>query len=136
MSQTILFLCPHGAAKSVLAAAYCQQLADQHHLDMQATSAGTEPDAAVSPAVVELLLAEGIDVADHVPRRVTRQELETAFRVISLGCDLGDLLLPGTSVEQWDDVPSPSQNLTATRELILTHVEWLIGGITRAESRL
>ncbi|MCL4302773.1 MAG: heat-shock protein HtpX [Anaerolineae bacterium] len=126
MSQTILFLCPHGAAKSVLAAAYCQQLADQHHLDVQATSAGTEPDAVVSPAVVELLRAEGIDVADHIPRRVTPQELATAFRVISLGCDLGDLLPPGTSVEQWDDVPLLSEDLTGARDNIRAHTKQLI----------
>ena len=56
---TLLFLCPHNAAKSVLAAAYCQHLSAQGGLDVQVTSAGTEPDAAASPDVVALLRAEG-----------------------------------------------------------------------------
>src|SRR5262245_2097473 len=60
MSERIVFVCPHGAAKSVIAAAYCQQLADQWGVALHATSAGTEPDAEVSPAVVALLRTEGI----------------------------------------------------------------------------
>jgi len=62
MRRTIVFLCPHNAAKSVLAAAYCQHLSAQCGLEVQVTSAGTEPDAAASPDVVALLRAEGLDV--------------------------------------------------------------------------
>jgi len=87
MSDQIVFLCPHGAAKSVIAAAYCQQLADQQHVPLRATCAGTEPDAEISPAVLELLRMEGIDVADQRPRRVTPEELATARHIISLECD-------------------------------------------------
>jgi protein-tyrosine-phosphatase len=126
MNHTFLFLCPHGAAKSVIAAAYCQQLADQHGLKVQATSAGTEPSAAISPAVVELLQAEGINVANQVPRQVTGEALMTASCVISLGCDLDHLLPPGIPVERWDDVPLPSQDLTAASDSIRAHVEQLI----------
>src|SRR5215216_6420094 len=86
MSNRIVFVCPHGAAKSVIAAAYCQQLASQSGLALHVTSAGTEPDAEVPPAVVTLLRAEGIDVADHRPRRVSLEELASAGRIISLGC--------------------------------------------------
>src|SRR5919107_5407576 len=89
--QTILFLCPHNAAKSVLAAAYFDQLARERGLDYRAASAGTSPDAAPSPAVVAMLREEGIDVASHMPRRVTAVDLTNAHRVISLGCDLDDL---------------------------------------------
>lgn len=126
MPRTILFLCPHNAAKSVIAAAYCQRLAAQHGLDWHITSAGTEPDAEVAPAVVELLRADGLNVADHRPRHVTREELETAFRVISLGCDVSDLAPPGALVEHWNDIPAPSQDLRAARDFISTHVERLM----------
>ncbi|MBE7552498.1 MAG: hypothetical protein HS126_15620 [Anaerolineales bacterium] len=135
MTRTVLFLCPHSAAKSVMAAAYFQRLADQRRLDVVAAFAGTEPDAAISPAVAELLQAEDIDVTGFVPRLITSEELAQAWRVISLGCEVGHLLSPGIVVEQWDDVPPPSQNLAAARALILTHVERLMGTITEAESR-
>lgn len=134
MSQTILFLCPHGAAKSVLAAAYCQQLADQYNLDVRATSAGTEPDPTISSAVVELLKTEGIDVANQIPRHLTAEDLTAAFRVISLGCDVTSLALPELLVERWDDVPPPSQNLAAARGIILAHVERLVAELKSSVS--
>ena len=40
---TILFMCPHGAAKSVLASAYFQRLAKERGLNVRVESAGTNP---------------------------------------------------------------------------------------------
>ena len=133
MSERIVFVCPHGAAKSVIAAAYCQWLADQWGVALRATSAGIEPDAEVAPAVVALLRTEGIDVADQRPRRVTMEDLATAGRIISLGCDLGDLAGPEMVIEDWDDVPPPSQDLLGARDRICAHVEQLVVAITHAE---
>ena len=132
MSDQIVFLCPHGAAKSVIAAAYCQQLADRHNVPLRATAAGTEPDAEFSPAVLELLRMEGIDITDQRPRRVTHEELVSAARIISLGCDLDDLPLTGMVVERWDDMPPPSQNLLLARDQIRAHVEQLVETLRRA----
>jgi arsenate reductase len=66
-ARTFLFLCPHNAAKSVLAAAYFDQLARERGLDYRAASAGTTPDAAPSLAVVAMLRDEGVDVAGYRP---------------------------------------------------------------------
>jgi arsenate reductase len=124
--RTILFLCPHNAAKSVIAAAYLERLAAERGLTLHATSAGTDPDPGVSPMVAGALLAEGIDVRAHRPRRVTAGELASAARVVSLGCDLGDLAPPGLVVERWDDVPSPSADLTGARAVIAARVRQLV----------
>ena len=59
------------------------------------------------------LLTEGLDVRAHRPRRITREELGSAWRVITLGCDLRELVPPGVVVESWDDVPPPSTALQA-----------------------
>ena len=131
MSYRILFLCPHGAAKSVLAAAYCQHLAAAQGIPLHVLSAGTEPDPAVAPAVVELLRAEGIDVAGQLPRHVTSEDLTAADRIISLGCALDDLAPASGVIECWDDVPAPSQDLQAARDCIYAHVEQLIVNLTR-----
>src|ERR1700704_3819177 len=58
----VLFVCLHGAAKSVIAAMHFQQMAARRGLRLGATFAGTEPDAAIAPRVVKELLSEGIDV--------------------------------------------------------------------------
>ena len=119
---TILFLCPHNAAKSVIAAAYCERLSAERGLTLRAASAGTDPDPSVAPGVAAALLAEGIDMRAHRPRRVTAEALARASRVVSLGCDLGDIAPPGLVVEPWDDVPSPSADLTGARAVIAAHV--------------
>jgi arsenate reductase (thioredoxin) len=124
--RTVLFLCPHNAAKSVIAAAYCARLAAERGLTLRATSAGTDPDPDVSPTVAGALLAEGIDVRAHRPRRVTAGALASAARVVSLGCDLGNLATPGLAVERWDDIPSPSADLTGARAVIAAHVRRLV----------
>jgi arsenate reductase (thioredoxin) len=135
MNDQIVFVCPHGAAKSVIAAAYCQQLADRQNVSLCATAAGTEPDVEVSPMAVALLRAEGIDVVGYRPRRVTLEELATAHRIIALGCDLGELERPGMVIERWDDVPPPSQDVLGARDRIRDHVEQLVAAIKHAKDR-
>lgn len=122
---TIVFLCPHNAAKSVIAAAYWDRLATQRGLPLQAISAGTDPDPAVAPRVATALLSEGLDVRTHCPRRFTPEELSSAWRVITLGCDLGEELPPGVMLEPWDDVPPPSTALQSALETIATHIAQL-----------
>ncbi|CAA9281500.1 MAG: hypothetical protein AVDCRST_MAG26-3406 [uncultured Chloroflexia bacterium] len=134
MSQRIVFLCPHNAAKSVIAAAYFQDLADRQGLSLHATSAGTEPSTAVAPAVVEVLRRDGLDVAGYQPRRVTQEELGTAARVVSLGCDLHDFTLATVPVEHWDEVPPPSKDLGAACAAIRARVERLVSELQTARS--
>jgi protein-tyrosine-phosphatase len=133
---TILFLCPHNAAKSVLAAAYFDQLARERGLDYRATSAGTSPDAAPSPAVVAMLRDEGIDVAGHRPRHLTTEDLISAHRVISLGCDPDDLAGGNARVERWDDVPPPSQDLGASRAAIQRRLDALVDELAAGDGPL
>jgi arsenate reductase (thioredoxin) len=129
MTQTILFLCPHGAAKSVLAAAYFNRLAQQHGLPYQADAAGTEPDEQVSPKVVGMLHEEGIDVSQHKPRRVTQTELENAYAVVSMGCALSDLETMPKRIEQWLDIPMVSQDARGASDIIRGHVEEIIASL-------
>ena len=126
MRETIVFVCPHNAAKSVIAAAYFQRRADQLGLALRAVSAGTEPSPTVSAAVVEVLRKEGIDVAGYQPRHVTPEELTTAARVVSLGSDLQAFALDSVAVDDWDDVPPPSQDLGAACQAIRARVEQLV----------
>jgi arsenate reductase (thioredoxin) len=126
MSQNILFLCPHGVAKSVMAAAITQQLALEVGLDLQISNAGTEPDEFIPAKVIDLLASDGLDVSAWTPRLVTQNDLERADRVISLGCDLGAFDLPASKLESWADVPSPSENLNVCHDAIQARVKSLI----------
>ncbi len=134
-ARTVVFVCPHGAAKSVLAAAYFQRLADARGARLRAVVAGTEPDPEVAPGVAAALLAEGLDVQGLRPRRVTADELAAARRVVSLGADLESLARPGLLITRWDDVPSMTADLGAARERIAARVAGLLDELTRTEGR-
>jgi len=123
--RTILFVCLHGAAKSVIAASHCQRLASEAGLEIRATFAGTEPDAEIAPAAAAGLRAEGMDVGDHRPHRVTPEEIARAWRVVSFGCDL-EALAPGFRPERWDDVPAVSDGYRAARDAIVTRLPGLL----------
>ena len=132
MSQhrRILFVCLHGAAKSVLAAADCERLAAARGLHVTAEFAGTEPDADVAPAVAAALHADGVDLGGKKPRLVTASDVAAADQVVAFGCDLGGAKTPGARVEQWADVPAVSDGLPVARAAIRRRLEQLIDGWT------
>ena len=135
MRNTVLFVCPHNAAKSVIAVAYFRQLGAAAGLDLGADSAGTEPEAAVWPSVLELLRRDGLDVEDRRPRRVTHRDLARARLVVSMGCALPAELGPVPRVERWDDLPLASEDLVAARDAVRQRVEDLVGRLRVAGER-
>ena len=78
--RTVVFVCQHGAAKSVLAAALLEHLAAERGTPLRALARGTEPEPQVAPAVAAGLLANGIDVTAWQPRPVTPGYLAQAWR--------------------------------------------------------
>ena len=75
---SIAFVCEHGAAKSVIAAAYFNRLATQNNLPYRAVSRGTKPDDAVAPTVRTGLTAEGFDVSTARPKAVSDEDIARA----------------------------------------------------------
>ena len=53
--------------------------------------------------------------------------------VISLGCDLSGLPTPRGRLLRWDDVPSPSADLTKADEAIRAKVNALIDELVRQQ---
>jgi arsenate reductase len=119
-------MCPHGAAKSVLASAYFQRLAKERGLNVRVISAGTDPDAAVAPAVATHLAKNGYQVPISTPQKATHDDVAAADVIISIGCDLTGFPAPRGTLQKWDDVPSPSQNFSAADDAIRKRVLALI----------
>ena len=78
-----------------------------------------------APVVVARLLQEGVDLRGLRPRRVTAEDVAQATRIVSFGCDLGDLA-PGVPVERWDDVPAISKDFDLARTAIRAHLQRLL----------
>ncbi len=135
-TPTVLFLCPHNALRSVIAAALCNQLAAGR---ARGESAGTEPDERVNERTITVLREVGIDVADRKPGRVSRARLEQADRVIRLGCPLGPDLSAAAAdkIEEWpmpDTTNKPVEAVREVRELIRVRVERLLEELGHPES--
>jgi protein-tyrosine-phosphatase len=123
---TVLFVCRHGAAKSVLAAAGLRKLADGRDLRIVVDSAGIEPDPAVSPAVAAVLRSDGIDPAGFGPRLVRAADLASASKVITFDLEPEELPMAGTDVERWDDVPPVGDAPEGARAVIARHLVDLV----------
>jgi arsenate reductase (thioredoxin) len=126
--KRVVFLCPHNALRSVIAAALFNQCAGA---GAHAESAGTEPDRRVNERTVQVLQEVGIDVSDVRAQRVTRAQLEQADRVISLGCPLPTELAAAAAgkIEEWpmpDTTGKPVGAVREVRELIKARVDQLV----------
>jgi protein-tyrosine-phosphatase len=124
-------MCPHGAAKSVLASAYFERLAKERGLKVLVRSAGTEPDATIAPAVAAHLQRQGYATSTTPPRKATADDLAQADLVISLGCDLSGLPTPRGTLMRWDDVPAPSVDFAKADDAIRSKVEALVDELVR-----
>ncbi|MEK7387730.1 MAG: phosphotyrosine protein phosphatase [candidate division NC10 bacterium] len=127
--KTVLFVCLHGAAKSVLAAADFERLARARGCAARAVFAGTEPDPEIAPKVLGELLAEGVDLRGERPRRVTPEDVAGAWRVVTFGCELGPLAA-GAPVERWDDVPAVSEDFRKARAAIDARLTRLLADLS------
>src|SRR6267142_5060719 len=116
MSPSVLFVCLHGSAKSVIAAEHFRRLAAARGVPVEVRSAGLEPDAAVPPKVAAGLLADGIDVRAFKPRKPSEGDVTQATTVVAFGCDLGPLAARARRVERWDDVPAVSEDFGRARD--------------------
>ena len=116
----------------MLASAYFQRLAKERGLNVHVASAGTEPDATVSPAVAAHLKGRGYSIPVAKPRKVAAEEFASADVVVSIGCDLAALPRPRGRLVRWDDVPALSDGFTAADEAIRTRVHDLVEELVRS----
>jgi arsenate reductase len=128
---TVLFICPHGAAKSVLASAYFQRAAKERGLNVRVVSGGIDPDPKVAPAVADHLTRNGYPVPVAKPRRVTADDLANADVVISIGCDLTGVPAPRGTLLKWDEVPAPSEDFARADEAIRARVIALVEELSK-----
>jgi protein-tyrosine-phosphatase len=123
--RTIIFICEHGAAKSVIAAAYFNKLAGEMKLNVNAVARGTYPDQELSPKAVEGLLKDGLNPTESAPQKLLPGDLNIAQRIITF-CDLPEEYLEIMEFELWKDVPPVSENYQNARDVILGYLNRLM----------
>ena len=123
--HTILFVCEHGAAKSVIAAAYFNKLAEETNSDLRAVARGTHPDQELSPNAVTGLRADGLTPTESIPQKLSLGDAESAQRIVAF-CELPEEYQDKVVIEQWDDIPPVSENYEKARNVIVERITQLM----------
>ena len=126
-APTVLFVCEHGAAKSVIAAAHFNQIAKQRGLPYRAVARGTAPDPAIPGGVRQGLAKAGLELAIEKPQMVGQADVDAASRTVTF-----EIALPAavsssrTVLTDWKAVPAVSADFGIASAEIRRRVEALI----------
>ncbi len=122
----VLFVCTHNAGRSQIAEALLNVYAGGA---ARAVSAGVEPVAALNLLVIAAMHEAGYDVSQARPKLLTEDMLDSADRVVTMGC-AGDPEFPtGITADDWTvDDPSgvPLATIRQIRDDIARKVRALL----------
>lgn len=88
VEPNVVFVCEHGAAKSVIATAYFNKIAAERGLHARAVYRGVNPQADLSVAALKGLRDEGLTVPDQKPSPITQADVDRATVMFAIGCTL------------------------------------------------
>jgi arsenate reductase len=134
-ASEVLFICEHGAAKSIIAAAKFNKMAEQRGLPYRAIARGTNPDPSFSPATVSGLRKDGLPEPKGKPQMVTAADVNRANRIVTLGCKLPNSVPRPTKTVDWNDISSPGKDYDAARTDVARHLEQLIDELSRDKAK-
>src|SRR5258708_4565169 len=84
----VVFVCEHGSAKSIVAAAELKKMAQERGLAVDIVARGTNPDAEIPKVIRDGLKADGLDIGTTKPVKLSEKDLKGATKIVSFGPDL------------------------------------------------
>jgi arsenate reductase len=124
-APVIIFVCEHGAAKSILSAALFNKLAEERGLNFRAIARGTNPDSEISPKVARGLQADRLVSSESAPKKISKADLVGAGRVITF-CMLPDDYPGIIQVENWDAVLPAIEDYDKARDRLTERINRLL----------
>lgn len=128
-TKEIVFVCTHGAARSPIAFAYFNKLAKENNLNFKGVFRGTKPDKALTKETILGLTNDGFKVNDWMPKKISMQDIEKAFKVVTFDCTVPSNGL--LNIEEWNGTPSISKDYNTARNAIKKNVENLIDNLKK-----
>jgi arsenate reductase (thioredoxin) len=129
---TVVFVCEHGAAKSVIATAYFNKIAAERGLRARAIYRGVNPQADLSVGALKGLRDDGLATPELKPSPISQTDVDAAAVIFAIGCTLPSTAAASGKAGSWDDVPE-DKGYGATRDAIKRHVERLIDDLLKAQ---
>jgi protein-tyrosine-phosphatase len=130
--KKVVFVCVHNSGRSQMAEAFTAKLGAGKVI---AESAGTEPGKGLNPQAVAAMQEIGYDMSGHYPKVMTLEMVESADRIITMGCGVDAGTCPATFVpsEDWgleDPKDKPIEKVREIRDQIEARVKKLIDELT------
>ena len=132
--KTVVFVCEHGTAKSVIAMAYFEKLAREAGLPFRAISRGTSPDTVLPQFMLEGLKHDRLDVGAFTPKALGDEDLLSATLVVSFDQPTVAERTRGP-LQQWNGLPAVSVDYASGSEAIKQRVAHLIDSLAKARRR-
>ena len=124
-APVVIFVCEHGAAKSILSAAIFNKMAGERRLNIRAIARGTNPDPEISPKVAAGLQADRLASGESAPKKISNADLAGARRVITF-CALPDDYPGSIQVENWDAVLPAIEDYGKARDKLAERIGRLL----------
>ena len=124
-AATVVFVCEHGAAKSVIATAYFNKLSAERNLPFRATFRGTAPQEELSVRTVAGLREDGLAIPGGKPTAITDRDVAAATHIFAIGCTLPSKAQGSGKASDWSDVPD-DLGYGPMRDAIVRHVKALL----------
>ena len=133
-ASEVVFVCEHGNVKSLMAASYFNQLAEQRGLRLRAISRGSAPDSNTVPQPIAAATARRRCRGERLPPCEGRGDRSRRSQCASSrsaptcqqACEREE-----QRIERWDDVPPASTSYDAARTSLKTHIAELLEQLLR-----
>lgn len=129
-APAIVFVCEHGAAKSLIATAYFNKLARERGVKERATFRGVSPQEGLSVRAVEGLRADGVAIPDGKPTAIGSDDVAGATHIFAIGCALPPTAASSGKAADWTEVPD-DRGYAPMRDAIVARVRALLDEIQR-----
>jgi arsenate reductase len=129
-NKKIIFVCQHGAAKSVIAASYFNKLASDRKLNYTAECRGIDPDSAVSSSAKEGLIKDNMFDAQTKPQKLVPGDTANVDMIV-LFTPLPADLQTAIKTENWSQVENVDADYSKRRQAIVEKINELLDNLEK-----
>ncbi len=131
-NKRIVFVCEHGSAKSVIAAAYFNELAKEKNLHWDAVAMGINPDASISGKTKEILVKDNLFDSKFTPVKISQKDVDQSQQVI-LFFPLPENVQGKSKTRDWTNIQAVNEDFPRLRDDIVSRIKPLIDSLSKTK---
>jgi arsenate reductase (thioredoxin) len=120
-TKKVIFVCEHGAGKSVVASAYFNKIAKDRNLDWEASCRGTNPDEEVSAPTKEGLRSDNLLDPKLSPQKLAQHDTSNVQKIM-LFTKLPDDFKTTIKSEDWSSLPNIDAKYEVRRDALIKKI--------------